>query len=365
MGRPCRVSGSIMADPTPATSETPATIPIGQAPDLSTYREARDKGLTEIPNPAATATTSADEAPDPEVDADPDLKAAVDALETPAANETPQQRGARTKKHKERAKQSITTRFKHERDAARAELDEWRSGKRAPHSVSQVAPVPQPTVTAGASAETADDPEPTFKAWAAAHPYHAEQYGDDHPDPYGEWQAEYQDAKSAWRTRRAESAAAQSRQAQQADQDAKVFTQRFQQAANTLAQASPDYDAVVDPFLAAHTGTAYEPALLFALSRVSDPASLLYHLARTPATMDRFIGAARQGREAVLEECGVLRTELAATRSGAAAPVIKTPPEPHQPGGSGGSAATTFDVKSEHGSIEAWRAHRERVGARR
>lgn len=337
-----------MSETNAAPTETPATLPIGQAQDLDTYRGARDKGLTEIPNPSAKAAPAI-EAPDPDVEANPELRKEVDAIEAPKDTESPQEKAARTKRNKEQAQKRVATRRQNEITALKQELGELRQRLTAPPSGGNTIEPRKGTEPAKAEpVNDPTDPEPTLEAFMKAHPDHPDHYNG-HIRELAKWDRR-QEAQQADATRRAD--------AQRAED---VRTREQLQAHATEAAAKhTDYDETIDALdLALGTHPANDLITRFC---AHSPAKgeLAYRLGKD---IPALVAAVKAGRDRLIAHLGAVEAAVAA----GAKPVesskpLTAAPAPHTPVGGGASAHATRDPKSIT-SLEEWRGSRDAIFA--
>jgi hypothetical protein len=351
------------AIPAPAA---PSTIPVASTQDLATYREARGKGLTEIPNPAAKpaeAAVAVDD-DDPDVKADPELASAIDEIEKPTPEETPAEKAARTRRHKQAAIKQRITKLARARDgektradAAEAELAEWRNGKRT-HSGGTPAALPTPAAKSG---DTADDPEPKLadfpldKFKDAEDPYQAQAIA--LAQAHGRWGARQEIKKS-------DTAARESRQREQADQEERTASEAFNQRAEDAKKRLSDYDAVVAYELPSDHPVS--PDLFRLVTRSDVGPDVAYHLGKNRDVLARLM-ASRTGKE-LLIAFGEVQAEVKAALK--AAEKVEAPPqrkvtaaqEPLQPvtAGAGTGIQTRRDLK-EINSVDEYRAQKARA----
>lgn len=330
-------------DPVSATAQpaspVPATVSIGETSSISAYREARDKGATEIPNPAAPA--DAPVVPDPDVEADPELRKAVDELEAPAPEETPQQKAARTKRHKEAAIKRRVTNLAKARDSEKARADAAeRERDDLRRRVSEPA-APQRQTPPAYDGSDPNDPRPT-----------EDQFASD-PDP---WKA-HTIAEAAWTARKemrkAQHADRQSSMAAQADERRVSALRAFDTHANELRKTEPDFDAAIQ-----HLDlTGPMQAVIFNAGDLGP--SLALALARDPALHARLLHAPPAVQ---FLELGALKTTVAAKAVKAAAPApipVTAAPDPHTPVGGAGSASTPNPKDIQ--DVATYRANRDRL----
>lgn len=353
-----------MSDTAPTTTtEPPATIPIGQASDLATFREARSKGLTEIPNPAAKPAEKVDEPADvdPEVAADPDLQQAIDELEPPPAEETPAQKAARTKRHKEAGKKSASTRYRNQRDTARtalstaeAELADWRSGKRT-----YQAPTPSTAAPTTKTETATDDPKPSLKDFPL------EKFSTE-DDPYAAQQAALAEAVARWGARdehrKQEATARETRQREQADQQQRDARVAYDKRADDARARVADFDAVAGSY-SLPPDHPVSPHLYARVMESEVGPDIAYHLGKTPDDLARLMASPtlRALDIAFGEVQATVKAALKAKKDPPQAPPKITPAqEPIPPvNASAGTGVVSRDPKDIH-SVDEWRAQKAR-----
>jgi hypothetical protein len=341
-----------MADVAPApvaTEPAPATIPLGQAPTLRAFEEARSKGLKELPNPAAKPA----DAPDPDVEAEPELRKAIDELEPPKPEETSAEKAARTRRHKEAAiKQRITKLAKARdeqktaREQAEAELTEWRSGRRTA----------QPAPKAGEK-PASEASKPTLKDFPL------EKFKDE-DDPYAAQSAALAEAVADWKWEQHQTADRASRQREQAEQDDRALAKAFDESFVEARTRIPDFDAVLST--AEFPRTPATPALLDLVMRSPVKADMAYHLAKHPDVTTRLLES--RTRDALIfafaEVQADVKAALKAKAKPAAPPTVTSAQEPLQPVTAGaGTGVVAKDPKSM--TLSEWEAHRSNGGGRR
>lgn len=343
---------------TPETTTPPPMIPVGQAPDLATYRQARSEGKTEIPNPEA------------KTDAPPPAEASALTPEQEANSAKPDAEISEAgRKLRMNRSDKRLERVRAENDELARELHRRRTLR------SELEREPRPTQPAAAGAESSPAGTATAKAqwkgydtWAAENPYDA--FRDAHPnliDPYGAYQAKYLEDRDAWRDEQRQIEARETRQ-REIDQARARETQEKLHASEVEARKQySDYDAVITPVVRALVESDQQRANdvhdFIAESEVG--ASVAYQLGKDHAALEAVLSARNQ-RELYRALLSVEAPIVAARTQPAASPEIKTPPAPHTPSGAGGAASPThFDAKSDSGSVASWRAARERVAARR
>jgi hypothetical protein len=328
-----------MSETTTATGTPAPTMPVASLSDLSAYREAKSQGITEVPNPAATPAV--EDAPDPEVEGDPELRKEIDALEAPKAEETPQEKAARTRRHKEAARKGYATRLANKAhsateraERAERELAELRqqgnlqpgSGPAAPQATAPVA-----------RTETTDpsDPEPTLEAFMKAHP--------DHADPYAGLQRDL----AKW-DRRQEARADQAKQSeQQANRSRADAITAFDTHSDPLRRVHADFDAKVNNLIL----TGPMATVVFGAGELGP--RLAYHLASNPDLHRRI---ASLPAAAQLLELGEVKATVSAAAKAAkeTPPPVTAAPAPHTPVGGAALAPATFDP-SKSDDLTAYR----------
>lgn len=345
-------------DPVTAqSSEPPATLPIGQAPDLASFREAKSKGLTEIPNPAAkpSVALNPDEAPDDEVENNPDLRAEIDTLETPKDNETPAEKAARTKRHKEAARKGFVTRIQNKNQRLEQENRELRQRLDRPAPPASERRPADAAHRPASQAETItdpNDPEPTLESVTAKHP--------NDPDPYARLQREL----AAWDRRQERRDAEAREQTRQAEQRATETRTRLEQQAESGRGVHRDYDAKLSALGQLLDGHPADVVIADALAGIDDPkvgGELLYQLA---SKLDDLKTAVRGGRASLIRFIGRLERDITAAAEKPAPVPISAAPAPHKPVAAASSASTSFDPTKPSGSVDEWRRHKAAGGVR-
>jgi hypothetical protein len=301
------------------TAETPAT------PSTSTFSLADYRASRENPAPVEAKPAPVDDAPDPEVESDPELRQAIDELEAPKPEETPQEKAARTKRHKEAARKGYNTRLANRaaREAQRAdalqqELETLRRGQ--PAGGPPAAPAHQP---APKQAETdPTDPEPAFADYAAKHP--------DDLDPY----AGYLRELNRWDRRQEQRQSdAAKREADQRQQAADIG-QRIAKRADTGRSVHADYDATIGALgTLLRNVPAADTLVAQAVADIADEkvgGEVLYRLGKG---LDETRGVITNPF-ALTRLIGRLEAAVTATAAPAAAqPVVTAAPTPHTPVG--------------------------------
>jgi hypothetical protein len=328
------------------TAETPAT------PSTSTFSLADYRASRENPAPVEAKPAPVDDAPDPEVESDPELRQAIDELEAPKPEETPQEKAARTKRHKEAARKGYNTRLANRaaREAQRAdalqqELETLRRGQ--PAGGPPAAPAHQP---APKQAETdPTDPEPTFEAYAAKHPNDA--------DPYAGFLREL----NRWDRRQEQRQADAVRRDAESRQQAQDIGARIAKRAETGRSVHADYDVTLGALGALLRNIpAADQHVAAVVADIEDEkvaGEVLYRLGKQLDETRKAVTS----RDALTRLIGRLEAAVTAPATPAAAqPVVTSAPTPHQPTGGSGAASPHFSVKGGSVDIHAYRqAQRE------
>jgi hypothetical protein len=333
------------AAPAAETTNPPASF------DLTAYRQLKANG--ETPSSAVTEPQKpVDETPDPEVEADPELRKAIDELEAPKDNETPAEKRARTIKHKEAARKGFQTRLVNKATRLERENTELRQRLQAPvgqpHAAAAVAHRPAPK----AEASDPSDPEPTLdtseralSAFIAKHP--------DHPDPYAGLIAEHNRALSQWDRRQADRTTAAERATAQQTERARQVGERTGKHAEHARGVHRDFDTAIGSLATAIHGHQADEAIADALSDIEDPkvgGEVLYRLA---SQLDATLAAIKAGPRALLRHIGAIERDItaAAPKPAPAAPLVTAAPAPHSPVIAASSASSTFDPKKSGGAL--------------
>lgn len=321
--------------PVPAPAESPMT----ETPKPFSLRDYRKSTETPKPEPKVdTAKVEAKPEPDPDVEADPELAKAVDEIEAPAQDETPQQKAARTKRHKEAAiKRRVTMLAKardaerQAREAAEKELEDWRSGRRS----GAPAQAPAPPATTESAPASATRPEPTLKDFPL------EKFKDD-DDPYASQHAALARALAKWDREQEAHAARESRQREQAEAQATTHREALSKSVTEARGRYADYDAVV-----AAASFPQTPAADYVRTSIeADPSlygDLVHHLVTHPERMTALLQA-RSPREVDLllgVEVAAVKTALEAKKA-PAPPKVTATPEPTQPVSSGAATGAVL-----------------------
>jgi hypothetical protein len=352
-----------MPEPT-VTVETPAAD--ANTFSLTEYRAGKTSSETNTPAKSeAVATPVVDDAPDPEVDADPEFRAAVDDVEKPKDNETPQEKAARTRRNKETARRGWHTRMQNK--AARLERENAELRQRAampppPPDRTQTPPVSahQPAVTAETDP---NDPEPSFDSWAAKHTLDAFVAAHpNHPDPYAAYVAEFNKEWSRWDRRQEQRQADSKRREETQRQQAQRVGATVQAHRDAGSAVHPDFETTLHALGTALKGHPADEVIAVALGDITDPkigSEVLYRLGKN---FDETRAAVQQGERALLRHIGRLEAAITAERAkpASASPVVTSAPPPHTPVGATAQASALFSVKgSEVDIVEYRRAQKE------
>lgn len=341
-----------MAEPatTGAVAETPAAAP--ESFSLKAYRAGEAQPAST--KPAAEATPHADEAPDQEVEADPELRKAIDELEAPKDNETPAEKRARTLKHKEAARKGFQTRQANKLTRLERENEELRRRITAPAGERRepIADAPRPAP----SAET-NDPEPTIDSILAKHP--------NDPDPYARLTREL----AAWDRRQEQKAKDTEQQTAQQRERAREAVKRLETHADHGRGLYRDYDAKVTVLGELLKGHPADDVIGDALAGIEDAkvgGELLYRLA---SKLDDLKDAVRGGQASLLRFIGRVERDIATETVKPTVPAthVPTAPAPHRPVESAASGdrpnpATRGGTKL---SLRELREYEKQKGARR
>lgn len=325
---------------TTATAQPATPPPVGELTDLSAYRELKSKGFPEAP---ATPAAPVEDAPDPEVEGNPELRSEIDAIEAPKAEETPQEKAARTRRNKEAARKGYATRLANKAHTAteraeRAERELAELRQRGTPQPGSGPAAPQATAPV-ARTETTDpsDPEPTLEAFMKAHP--------DHADPYAGLQRDL----AKWDRRqeaRAESAKQSEQQANKSRADAITV---FDGHAESLRRVHADFDAKVN----ALDLTGPMASVVFGTGELGP--RIAYHLATNP-DLHRRIASLPSAAQFI--ELGEVKATVSAAAKAAkeTPPPVTAAPAPHTPVGGTALAPATFDLSQSTGvDIAAYR----------
>lgn len=285
--------------------------------------------------PAPVAPIVDDTTPDPDVEANPELKTEIDALEPPKPEETPAEKAARTKRHKASAQKGLVSRLANQRDRERTRasdlerenLELRRRLEPPPPDGTNRPTTTQPARAAQPAYDGRDpkDPEPTLDA-----------YGDQ-PDPFVAWTA----ARTDWAARR------EIRKDQHVRHEASVRTEiqqsrvaalrAFDTHAAALRKTEPGFDAAIEHL----TLTPPMQAVIFN-SGEAGPA-LALALARDPALHQRLLSLPPAAQ---FVELGAFKATVQARHTAPAAPPPTTQaPPPPSALASGAAAAADVDTR--------------------
>jgi len=302
-----------MNEPT-ATVETPAAS--RETFSLAKFRESETRETPAVP--------AVDDAPDPEVEADPELRKAIDELEAPKPEETPQEKRARTLKHKAAARKGFETRQANKVIRLEREIEELRRAPQAPAG-GPTAPVAANQPAARQAETDASDPEPTFESFAAAHP--------DHPDVY----AGFVRAQAAWDRREEQRADKRTADASKRDATQRELVTRFGEHRDAGNSSHADFETSLGALGSALRNHPADEVVFKAVGAIPDKAvggEVLYRLGRDIAETR---AAAEQGEIALLMHIGQVRAVVTAEAKAkavpTASPVVTNAPPPHTPVG--------------------------------
>jgi hypothetical protein len=329
-------AGTVAETNFPATSDA--------AFSLKAYR----KGETSSETPTAEAKPAV-EAPVVDDDVDPETQAEVDKIEPPTDHETPAEKAARTRKHKEAARKGFQTRQANKLTRLERENQELRQRLTAPAGEpARPASAPRPAATA----EPSTDPKPTFDTWAAKNTFEAFAAANpNHPDPYLGWKAAFDDERDAWKERDA----ARRDRVTQTERQQQEARKRYDDLADPLRAKHADYDAKVTDMAQAIAGTWVDDAVGEFTKSSKVGGEVLYRLASDPAATRKALaeGPIRFGAYLV-----GLEKEFTAAAEKPAAPVVSAAPAPHQPVAAA-STGTPVNPASKPGSALSLREMRE------
>lgn len=288
------------------------------------------KALPGAPPPAPAAPAAVEDTPDPEVVADPELAKAIDELEAPKPEETPQEKAARTRKNKEAARKGLVSRLANQRDkereraaTAERELAELRRSTPAP-AAAPAAPQPARAAQPVYDGTHPDDPEPTLDAFG------------DKPDPFVAWSAARADWAARREVRKAHVAGRQASLAASADAKRVDQLKAFDTHATEIRKTDPGFDARIAPL----NLTGPMCAVIFGSGELGP--YLADALAKDPVAYQRIVALPAQAQ---FVELGALKATVQASRKAPAAPepVTQAPPPPSATAG-GAAAAATIDT---------------------
>lgn len=325
-----------------ATPETPAPPPSSTEFSLRAFREGK---------PQTPAAPVEDVTPDPEIEADPDLKSEIDKIEPPKPEETPAEKAARTRRHKAAAQQGAKTRLQNDRDRLRRENEDLRRQVAAPTTTRTEPLKNQPPAEARPDP---NDPEPVFgekslQAFMEKNP--------DHPDPYAGALSEHNRKVAAWDRRQEIREAAATRQAEDRRAADDRTTAKLRSYATAGAAKHQDYDETVgalDALLGDHPANRII-AEFSAESKAE--AEFAYQLGKN---LDGLSAALRAGPARLMAFLGATEaTVLASAKAAPAPPPITAAPTPHTPVGAGASANAGTNPAARPGTNLSLRELRE------
>lgn len=270
---------------------------------------------------------------DPDVAANPELAAEIDTLEAPPSTETPQEKAARTKRHKAAAQRGLVSRLANQRDKERTrattaerERDELRQRLQTPPVASPGQPQParaaQPPTYDGSHV---DDPEPTQAQFENA------------PDPWLATERAHADWRARKVVRQSNYAAHQASQMGQADQRRTEALRAFDTHAKDVRVEDPGFDAAIEHLEL----SGPMQAVVFGSGELGP--RIARALAKDPAEHQRILALPPQAQ---FVELGALKATVHAARAKAAAtpePVTQAPSPPSQTAG-GTAAAASIDT---------------------
>jgi len=341
------------------TTEIPATLPITQAPlSLREHTEATEKGLTDVPNPAAKVTPGAP--PKPAETAKPaDAAAAATTPEQEAESTKPDAelseagrllRKNRADERKARIQREIDEAVR-ERQQTRADLEREREElARLRREREDLTRGHQPRqATAGAApAGTTDpnDPEPVERDYEDYSQFVADK---------ARWAA-----REEMRQQQQQSRARIAREA--ADRAAQETASKLDEQHATTREKFADFDAVIDPVIAQVRGTprGSDMGAFFATSEVGG--EVLYRLGKDPKALEVVLKA--PNRAALHRALTHVETDILAARK-SPKPTTNAPAPPAQTVG-GGPTATDVDTLKGVSTRDHIRIENEReIEARR
>lgn len=301
----------------------------------------RDHIAAEEPPPAAPLAPAVApvvapvvEPPDPDVAANPELAAEIDTLEAPPSTETPQEKAARTKRHKAAAQRGLVSRLANQRDKERTrattaerERDELRQRLQTPPVAQPGQPQParaaQPPIYDGSHS---DDPEPTEAQFANA------------PDPWLATERAHADWRARKVVRQSNYAAHQASQMGEADQRRTEALRAFDTHAQEVRAEDPGFDAAIEHLEL----SGPMQAVVFGSGKLGP--RIARALAKDPVEHQRILALSPQAQ---FVELGAIKATVQATLKHPAAPepTTQAPPPPSQTAG-GTAAAAEPDTRA-------------------
>lgn len=310
----------------PAQAAETSAPPPSSGFDLNEFRRSKSETPTQdTPSPASQV----DETPDPDIEGDPELRAEVDKIEAPKENETPAEKAARTKRHKQAAVKGYQTRLQNKIARLEGQLAEATRRQQPP-----AGPQHQPRTDAPPAARSPEtdprDPEPDFDSWAAKNPFDPAKYGNS-PDPYARWQAEFSKEWNRWDRRQEQRQQERTRREHESRQSAERTRAELQQRSEAARAQHRDFDDVIESLDLALANHPANEAIADYIANVADPkvAGLMaYQLGKDLAATKRAIEGGPKRLNAYL---GVVEHALSAAAVRPAAPPITAAPAPHTP----------------------------------
>jgi hypothetical protein len=319
----------------PVAESTPATIPIGSLNDVASYREARDKGLNEVPNPAAPAkvetpvpTPKEPTADQAQVEAD---SSKPDAELSEAGRKL---RAHRSDARKQKIQQEINDAIR-ERETLRREIEALRTQR-----------TPSPTPEGGKPGPTQEAPAPsafpTYEAWLEK-------------NPNGTYE-DYTDARTDFRFEQRQQAESAARQRDEASRTERELIEGYATKAQDARTRYADFDAVVGQDL------PISEVMSQAMFRSDVGADLAYALGKDPDLCKRI---AALPPAAALIAMGKLEATIEARSAGKpTTPPVTAAPAPVPVVGGTGSVQGSRDPKDIN-SVAEWNKRRDEFLTRR
>lgn len=317
------------------TPEFMAEAAVATPPPM-TLREhiAAEEPAKALPGAAPVVAPVVDATPDPDVESNPDLAKEIDALEAPKPEETPQERAARTKRHKASAQKGLVSRLAHQRDKEReraSNLEKEVLDLRRRFDPTPAAKTGQPQPKAGAPAYDGShpgDPEPTDEQFATA------------PDPWLAKERAHADWRARKELRKVEVGKQQHSLAVEADTRRTTALRAFDTHANELRKVEPGFDAAIE-----HLNlTPPMQAVIFGSGELGPHIALA--LAKDPATYQRIVALPPQGQ---LIELGAIKATVGAARAKAAESPIPRTQAPAPPSALAGGVAAAAEPDTRKG----------------
>lgn len=319
-----------------AAPETPATLPLGDTNSLATYREAKEKGETEIANPAAKqvtqeAVTKPVETPEQEADS---LKPDTDVSEAG--------RKLRSNRADKRAEK-----IREDNDALARELHRRQELNKLRSELDRPAPG-QPAASAAPSAGTTPQTRPKPSEDEVGTKYAT--YGD------------YVEDLTEWKAEQREAAALVTRHQEQVTNRRRELSTSLAETVTVARAKFSDYDAVIDPVItaiSAHPRRDEDFTEFVAKSKAGG--ELVYRLGKDATALQSVLGA--RSFTDLTRALTAVEVSILAPPKESPKPVTSAP-DPHTPVGSAGSASAT-DPKNIN-DLATYRKNREQlIGAGR